>query len=202
MSQIIIRLETSAMEPPSTSVICQLCNAFVSVREGNYYKFQHHIETSHDVFQDQDLIMALSFLEKQEKEVIINQVLPRMINLLDKCKSIPSEILNTELLLHEQLENPQIETCQEASSLIEQSDEYQEETQEDEEKEQITETIEITKMDIVKEDEKQNQHDSEVDSKLFKCSICHEMIKKYKFSKHRRNCQILQKHKHFNKHKK
>ena len=88
-------------------VVCQLCNAKVSLRAGNLHKLQLHMERSHDVFQDQDIVMAISFLDPHEKEVIIDQVIPRIKKLLDKSKTLDcSEVINTtDLLLHEKLEN-------------------------------------------------------------------------------------------------
>ena len=65
--------------------------------------------------------MALSFLDHHEKEVIIDQVIPRIKMLLDKSKTLDcSEVINTDLLLHEKLETWQpeseAETCVEAST--------------------------------------------------------------------------------------
>ena len=69
-------------------VTCLLCNATISVRIGNYGKLKLHMETNHDVFYEQDLIMALNFLEDHEREVIIEKVLPRMDLCLNKAKAI------------------------------------------------------------------------------------------------------------------
>ena len=69
-------------------VTCLLCNATISVRIGNYGKLKLHMETNHDVFYEQDLLMALNFLEDHEREVIIEKVLPRMDFCLNKAKVI------------------------------------------------------------------------------------------------------------------
>ena len=66
-------------------VICQLCKA--TVRANSLTKLQLHLETRHDVLHNQDLVMALSFLEVQEMEVIIDQVIPRMKSMLDEGQS-------------------------------------------------------------------------------------------------------------------
>ena len=63
------------------TVVCQLCNA--TIRAGSLHKLQLHMETSHDVTENTDLVIALSFLDSQEREVIIDQVIPRMKNILD-----------------------------------------------------------------------------------------------------------------------
>merc|ERR1719507_1751791 len=102
-------------------VVCQLCNAQVCLRAGNLHKLQLHLERSHGVFQDQDIVMAISFLDPHEKEVIIDQVIPRIKKLLDKSKTLDcSEVINTDLLLHEKLENhkteSETETCVETST--------------------------------------------------------------------------------------
>ena len=83
--------KTFAMSSESESrgcVTCLLCNATISVRIGNFGKLKLHMETNHDVFYEQDLIMALNFLEDHEREVIIEKVLPRMDLCLNKAKII------------------------------------------------------------------------------------------------------------------
>ena len=56
---------------------CLLCNATISVRIGNYGKLKLHMETNHDVFYEQDLLMALNFLEDHEREVNARPGWPR-----------------------------------------------------------------------------------------------------------------------------
>ena len=68
-------------------VTCLLCNARVSLRMGNFQKLNSHLEVNHDVFYEQDLLMALNFLEDHEREVIIEKVLPRMKLALDNAKN-------------------------------------------------------------------------------------------------------------------
>ena len=83
--------KTFAMSSESETrgcVTCLLCNATISVRIGNFGKLKLHMETNHDVFYEQDLIMALNFLEDHEREVIIEKVLPRMDLCLNKAKII------------------------------------------------------------------------------------------------------------------
>ena len=193
------------------SVVCQLCNARVSVRAGNLNKLQLHVERSHDVFQDQDIVMALSFLDYNEKEVIIDQVIPRIKTLLDKSKTLDcSEVINTDLLLQEKLETLQKESeiessCVEASTNdtdfsnkqfeeMENLESLTENIEEDDNIENMTETVEITKMvhysDVNEKVAKQRKQ-MELDAKVSKCYICNLSVKKYKLIKHRRNCQIL-----------
>jgi len=66
------------MATPKGSLTCLLCNGAVSIKAGNLEKFKFHIESNHDVFYDQDILIAINFLEAHEKEVIIEKVLPRM----------------------------------------------------------------------------------------------------------------------------
>ena len=63
---------------PRGGVTCLLCNATISVRIGNYGKLKLHLETNHDVFFEHDLLMAINFLEANEREIIIEKVMPRM----------------------------------------------------------------------------------------------------------------------------
>jgi len=86
------------------SVTCNLCNAMINVKMGNFYKYQLHMENDHDVFHDQDLLMALSFLKMEEKEVIITKVLPRMKELLDAAVILTEKkALNSPFLIHKKL---------------------------------------------------------------------------------------------------
>ena len=187
------------------SIVCPLCNARLSVRAGNLNKLQLHVERSHDVFQDQDIVMALSFLELHEKEVIIDQVIPRIKRLLDKSKTLDcSEVINTDLLINEKLETPQneseIDTCAEASTNdTDDTDVNNKQFEEEDNIENMTESIEITKMvhysDVTDKVTKHRKR-MDMDAKVSKCYICNLPVKKYKLIQHRRNCQILQKQKH------
>ena len=69
-------------------VTCLLCNATISVRLGNFQKLNSHLEVNHDVFFQQDLLMALNFLEDHERDVIIEKVLPRMKLTLNNAKNL------------------------------------------------------------------------------------------------------------------
>ena len=69
-------------------VTCLLCNATISVRLGNFHKLNSHLEVNHDVFFQQDLLMALNFLEDHERDVIIEKVLPRMKLTLNNAKNL------------------------------------------------------------------------------------------------------------------
>merc|ERR1719342_1248689 len=76
----------------------------INVKMGNFYKYQLHMENDHDVFHDQDLLMALTFLEVEEKEVIITNVLPRMKELLDAAVILTEKkALNSPFLIHQKL---------------------------------------------------------------------------------------------------
>ena len=86
------------------AVTCILCDAQINVRTGNFYKFQLHMENDHDVFRHQDLVMALSFLEAEEQEVVIEKVLPRMRDVLDSAvKTAQNKTLSGPDTLHKRL---------------------------------------------------------------------------------------------------
>ena len=74
-------------------VTCLLCNATISVKIGNYGKLKLHMETNHDVFYEQDLLVALNFLQDHEREVIIEKVLPRMDFCLNQAKNIDKNMV-------------------------------------------------------------------------------------------------------------
>ena len=60
------------------AVKCVLCRGAVSIRAGNLDKMRLHIENDHDAFYNQDLFVALNFLEDFEREEIIEKAMPRM----------------------------------------------------------------------------------------------------------------------------
>jgi len=60
------------------AIRCILCHGAVSIRAGNLDKIRLHMEVDHDCFFEQDLLMALNFLEEFERQEIIERVLPRM----------------------------------------------------------------------------------------------------------------------------
>ena len=70
------------------TVTCILCDAIINLKMGNFYKFQLLIKNEDrpptmcsDI--NQYLVMVLSFLNTEEKEVIIEKVLPRMQRVLN-----------------------------------------------------------------------------------------------------------------------
>ena len=219
------------MTPPETSggsVTCPLCNAIVSVRSGNFYKFQLHLENDHDVFRHQDLLMALSFLDTEEMEVIIEKVLPRMKAALDVAAKMSAEkSLNSPFLIHKRLSDFDIEGDTSSSEGYASShagtkkdDTIEKLIKEEENKLNVIrasieediladtnvgfgstyaksglENALVPANHKVREEKKKKEKSltsAKSSSKVLLCKICNEMIKKYKYSLHKRNCEIMQ----------
>ena len=62
---------------PPTTVTCILCHGSVSVKKGDKARFKNHISQDHEVHFDMDLIFALSFMSKVEKDTILGIIEPR-----------------------------------------------------------------------------------------------------------------------------
>ena len=223
------------------TVTCILCDALINVRMGNFYKFQLHMENDHDVFRHQDLVMALSFLDTEEKEVIIEKVLPRMRDVLDSAvKTAQTKTLSGPDTLHKRLtdlENVSETTSQEGcdtrdfdvaenitDTKIDEDTGTQFESTNDQGSEALLESTNDQDSEAVlestKDSELMNKETTEegmgtlnqmklrekkrlsyancelslkAPPKEVLCTICDQMIKKYKFNTHKRNCQILRK---------
>ena len=218
------------------TVSCTLCNALINVRMGNFYKFQLHMENDHDVFQHQDLVMALSFLDTEEQEVIIEKVLPRMRDVLDTAaKAAQNKTLSGPDTLHKRLsdfENVSETTSQDESETIneiteindletdentdndievdivtvnemkanEETEALLESTKDEEyisENKGITDKEKLPSLRKLREKKRLSYANCELSLKAppkeVLCPICDQMVKKYKFNTHKRNCQILKK---------
>ena len=220
------------------TVSCVLCDALISVRMGNFYKFQLHMENDHDVFRHQDLVMALSFLDTEEQEVIIEKVLPRMKDVLDAAvKTAQNKTLSGPDTLHKRLsdmenisETTSQEGCESNSDITENETDKKTDvetenknidntdcntdtrTDEDTEallestndgdselsdKENTNENIRTLNQMKLREKKRMSYANCELSLKAppkeVLCPICDQMIKKYKFNTHKRNCQILRK---------
>ena len=208
------------------SVTCVLCNGQINVKVGSFYKFQLHIENDHDVFRDQDLIMALSFLQTDEKEVIIEKVLPRMKMILDAALALSEKkSLSGPFSIHQRLsdfeekdnsdnvtEPKDITTLEEEvenlkkklkldAELINEKAKFEKSDKEEQEQKNVELKNDRSSNKDNSKDENtrysgksdQGSSKSRPSSLLSKCPICKNMIKKYKFSLHKRNCQIMSK---------
>ena len=69
------------------AISCLFCKGSVSLKCGTLDKFKLHMDNNHDAFFDQDILIAVNFLEEIEKEAIIEKVLPRILNVLGKEKN-------------------------------------------------------------------------------------------------------------------
>ena len=60
--------------PPAKSFFCVFCKDIVSLAVGNLPQFRHHMENIHRVFYEFDILLALNFIDRTEKEKIIDTV--------------------------------------------------------------------------------------------------------------------------------
>ena len=218
------------------TVSCILCDALINVRMGNFYKFQLHMENDHDVFRHQDLVMALSFLDTEEQEVIIEKVLPRMRDVLDAAvKKAQNKTLSGPDTLHKRLsdlentaETTSQDGCESNNDITENETDMKTDEDSDIKSNDTTENIteagpnveallestsdgdsestnkENTSEDLralnqmkLREKKRLSYANCELSLKAppkeVLCPICDQMVKKYKFNTHKRNCQILRK---------
>jgi len=86
------------------AIRCILCHGAVSIRAGNFDKIRLHMEVDHDCFFEQDLLIALNFLEEFERQEIIERVLPRMKVIFENVKKYSGgDSENTSTYLNKRL---------------------------------------------------------------------------------------------------
>jgi len=85
------------MLQPVSVVKCLLCQASLNLRSGDLDKFRTHLETSHEIVYDMDLIISVSFLESEEKERIVETVFPRIKKFFQDIKNHNQEPLKLNI---------------------------------------------------------------------------------------------------------
>ena len=80
-------MASSSTFSTSSTIKCLLCQGSISLGQGNLDKFKHHLEAAHEALHDQDLIVAVSFLESEEKERIVETVFPRIKKFFQEIKT-------------------------------------------------------------------------------------------------------------------
>jgi len=60
--------------PPAKTFFCVFCRDIVSLAVGNLEQFKTHMESVHQVFYEFDILLALNFIDRKEKEKIIDTV--------------------------------------------------------------------------------------------------------------------------------
>ena len=215
--------EVSAMSSEHSEsrgcVTCLLCNATISVRIGNYGKLKLHMETNHDVFYEQDLLMALNFLEDHEREVIIEKVLPRMDLCLNKAKVLDKKDgLNIKLDIEKRLfsddnkESDRVEEENDSDVNGEQEslekdridfediieDENPEKKMRLDESSQIEESLEISLDEsddiLIDGGGRKNEKPPQMLGKdEVECGLCHKLFKKRSMYNHKRRCELREK---------
>ena len=59
---------------PTTSrikVVCKFCNAIIGCEKGSTDLFCQHLEESHNIFQNQDMVLALQFLSETQRSELM-----------------------------------------------------------------------------------------------------------------------------------
>jgi len=202
-------MSTSA---PATTITCYLCNASISVKNGTFDKLQHHLETSHEVFNGFEILMAINFLEEHEKEVIVEKVVPRMKLCLEAAKNIKENVGKLDI---EKKLFGETEATTTGKSLVEKIEESEPDKQlEDDETEKLLDD------DVVAVEEEENpskrckmemfdvnesleisldesdetllfpDDDVEVAPDSAECRVCHKVFKKKSMSRHTARCEL------------
>ena len=207
-------MSTSA---PATTITCYLCNASISVKNGTFDKLQHHLETSHEVFNGFEILMAINFLEEHEKEVIVEKVVPRMKLCLEAAKNIKENVGKLDI---EKKLFGETEATTTGKSLVEKIEESEPDKQlEDDETEKLLDD------DVVAVEEEENPFkrcklemfdvnesleislDESDETLLFpdddvpgervevapdsaECRVCHKVFKKKSMSRHTARCEL------------
>ena len=56
------------------SFYCVFCREIASLRMGDFPQFQQHMEGVHKVYYEYDILLAVNFIERSEKDTIIERV--------------------------------------------------------------------------------------------------------------------------------
>jgi len=192
---------------PQGSVSCMMCKGAVSVRAGNLERFKVHVESDHDVFYDQDLLIAINFLEPHEKEVIIEKVLPRMKIIFQNVKTFQRGGTENKLQLEKRIYEPDQDSSMQENVKKTKYDEdivepninqsYEEIAMEDSEVEDER-RAEISRYNMGRGDETLTEISEPVvsrkwssqnyaESEFSKCDVCHQQVRKSVLEFHRKS---------------
>jgi len=185
-----------SMEPlfpslPHGTVSCLLCRGTISLRTGDLAKFRSHLETVHESVYSHDLLIAITFLEESEKEVIMEKVMPRIKSLFTNIKhktEYPFKgKLSLEKLLEDDTDVPEIvykSNLAKAEAVL-----YDDATVAETNLVEIGEGFEYNEIADQEEDHVQEteQGPSEKGRAVkCKCKICGKVMKKFSLSRHMR----------------
>ena len=193
--------------PPQGSVSCMMCKGAVSVRAGNLERFKVHVESDHDVFYDQDLLIAINFLEPHEKEVIIEKVLPRMKNIFQEVKAFKRAGNENKLQIEKRIYEPVEDSSMQENVKKARYDEdiiepninqsYEEIAIEDSEVE-YERRAEINRYNLARGDEtlteisepavnRNSGRQNGAESEFSNCDVCHQQVRKSLLDFHKKS---------------
>merc|ERR1719318_63354 len=86
MKQFPTKMKKSPPGPPAKTFFCVFCRDIVSLAVGNLVQFKTHMETGHQIFYEFDILLALNFIDRKEKEKIIDTVKSKV-----NGKSVPAK---------------------------------------------------------------------------------------------------------------
>ena len=52
-------------------VVCKFCNAIIGCEKGNTDLFCQHLEESHNIFNNQDMVLAVQFLSETQRSELL-----------------------------------------------------------------------------------------------------------------------------------
>ena len=92
---------------PSGTIFCLFCRGVVSVKEENFEKFNKHMQDVHEIYYEQEFVLAGSFLRHEEKENIITAARVRIkksSNVENEIKEGKQQSSSPEIFLAENVE--------------------------------------------------------------------------------------------------
>jgi len=200
----------------ATTITCYLCNASISVKNGTLDKLQYHLETSHEVFYGFEILMAITFLEEHEKEVIVEKVVPRMKLCLETAKNLDKNVgkLDIEKKLFGEKEAAEEHLVKESEysepvkhsergeteKLLEDDvvalEEVEEENPSKRSKMDIFDINESLEISLDESDETllfpddETPGEGELGRDQAQCRVCHNVYKKKSINKHTARCEL------------
>ena len=76
------------------TIECMFCSSVISFRSGDNHKFKTHMEVHHEVFSSFDILLGLHFLRREETENILEQVRPRVEEVMIVGLQVKQEMMN------------------------------------------------------------------------------------------------------------
>ena len=81
------------LNPPPSTIFCRFCNAVISFKSGTKEKFEKHMEMVHEIHLDTDLLLAIHFIEDEEKDILVQAAQARARSIVGLPNLTPGDDL-------------------------------------------------------------------------------------------------------------